>query len=233
MAHAFGYLKGCAWIVAALLALAGAWAQTAPSGQLVRFSVFSAQPIKDIAFAPRANAAPQKVQFHSTARSTRLEYRGAMPIRFVDTTTGEVVAEATVPPDIRDALLLFSPAPASSAKDKKALRYQIAVLDDSGLRHGAGSLAIINLSGLALSGTVGKEKVSLKAGLNPTLAIGRSAPIAFQTSVKDRTYQAFASTVQLGPRQRALLILFPPYYRGSHEVQSRLLIDEPPAGAPR
>jgi hypothetical protein len=33
--------------------------------------------------------------------------------------------------------------------------------------------------------------------------------------------------VPLGPRQRALLILFPPFYAGSLEVQSRLLIDEP------
>ena len=31
----------------------------------------------------------------------------------------------------------------------------------------------------------------------------------------------------LGRNERALLILFPPFYTGSLEVQSRLLIDQP------
>ena len=201
-------------------------AQTPASGQSVRFTVFSAQSIKEIAFVPRLNASPPKLQFQPTARSTRYEYRGSMPVRFVDS-AGAVVAEATIPPTIRDALLLFTPADVT-AGSTGSLRFQIAVLDDAATRHGAGGLAIINLSGMALSGTINAEKVALKPGLNPTLPIGKSAKITFSTTAKNKTYQSYASTVTLGRNERALLILFPPFNKGGFEVQSRLLLDQPP-----
>lgn len=212
-----------------MLVLAGAlpaFAQTPAPPQPVRFTVFSARPIADVSFVPRANTAAQKLVFYPTARSPRYEYRGTAPIRFTEAASGRVVAEASIPADVRDALLLFvpiEPAPASG------LRYQISVLDDGAARHGPGGLAIINLSGLALSGTVGPHAVILKAGLNPTLAIGNSARIVLRTAVKNRTYQSYTDAVEMDRSQRALLILFPPYYRGSIEVQSRMLLDEPPA----
>lgn len=201
----------------------------AAAGTSFRFTVFSARPITDLAFSPQPNAAPQKVVFYPTARSPRYEYRGAAPLRFLDAKSGAVVAEATVPADIHDALLLFAPIAPGAASG--SLRYQVSVLDDSAARHGPGGLALINLSGLALAGTVGTENVTLKPGLNPTLAVGRSAKIALRTTLKNRSYQSYADTVQLARNQRALLILFPPFYQGSLEVQSRLLIDEPPGAA--
>jgi hypothetical protein len=198
--------------------------------QSVRFTVFSAQPIKDVAFAPRAKAAPVTLVFQPTARSARYEYRGAMPLRFVDATTGTPVAEATIPPGMQNALLLFSPL--AAGKDAGGgLRYQISVLDDGAGRHGAGGLAIINLSGLALSGTINKQAITLKPGLNPTMSVGRAANVKFTTTFKQRTYQSYAGTIALGRNERALLILFPPFYAGSLEVQSRVLVDQPPAAA--
>lgn len=205
--------------------------QTPAAVQSVRFSVFSAQSIKDVAFMPAARGAPLKLAFQPTARSVRYEYRGAMPLRFVDAANGAVVAEANIPAGVQDALLLFSPAESGKAT-AGGLRYQIAVLDDGARRHAPGGLAIINLSGLALSGTINKEKVTLKPGLNPTISIGRSAKITLSTIFKNRTYQSYAATVTLGPKERALLILFPPFYKGGLEVQSRLLLDQPPASAP-
>ena len=237
MAHALGYLR--------LLAFAVAWAgasplattaQTAAPAQLVRFTVFSARPLAGLTFAPRPNAAPEKVVFQPTARSARYEYRGPMPLRFVDAASGAVVAEANIPSNIRDALLLFSPLEPASAGTTKtpasALRYQIAVLDDAATRHGPGGLAILNLSGLTLAGSVNDERVTLKSGLNPTLAAGRTAKVALSTVFKNRTYQSYAGTVSLGRNERALLILFPPFYQGSLEVQSRVLIDQPPGAGP-
>ncbi len=230
MADAVRYL-----IAVVSLALAGVGSvlgasATGSAGQLqpVRFTVYSARPITDVAFAARAGATPQKVTFYPTARSPRYDYRGAMPLRFVDPRSGEVVAEAVIPPDIRDALLLFSPVTSDAAGRTGTLRYQISVLDDSTARQGSGTLAIINFSGLELAGTIGKDAVTLRAGLNPVVGIGRSAKIMFRTAVKGRSYQAYASTLQLAPKERALLILFPPYTKGSVEVQARLLIDTPP-----
>jgi hypothetical protein len=250
MAHAIGYLRvlvgqrACArWrkiaqrarasaLACAFLTLTAVCAQT-PREPIVRFTVFSPKPISDVSFTPRANAAPQKLQFYPTARSPRYEHRGPMPVRFVDANTGAVVAEATIPPNISDALLLFTAveAEAAAAGAPRGMRYQIAVLDDGAVRHGPGGLAVINLSGLALSGTVNKEAVTLKAGLNPTMPVGASAKITLHTTLKNKPYRAYADTVQLSRNQRALLILFPPFYKGSLEVQSRLLVDQPPGTA--
>ena len=140
-------------------------AQPAPPPP-VRFTVFAAKPIAGLTFTPRANAEPQQLPFYPTARSARAEYRGAMPLRFTDSASGAVVAEATIPAGMRDVLLLFTPLAAAPAAGGTGLRYQVAVLDDSAARHAAGGLAIINLSGLALSGTVNEENVTLQPGLN-------------------------------------------------------------------
>jgi hypothetical protein len=208
--------------------LPGSLHAAAPS-QVVRFTVFSSRPVTNVAFVPRPNAALQTLRFQPTARSVRYEYRGSMPLKFVDPDTREVVAEATIPPGVPDALLLFSPFETGAAGAGK-LRYQVAVLDDGAARHGPGGLALINLSGLSLSGTVNNQKIDLKPGLNPTLAVGQSAKIRFTTVFKQRTYQSYAGTVTLRRNERALLILFPPFYPGALEVQSRLLLDQPTAG---
>lgn len=117
-----------------------------------------------------------------------------MPLRFYDETTGNVVAEAVIPPEMKEALLLFAPiepAPVSG------FRYRIAVLDETGLRSGPRGLTIINLSGLALTGTVGKETVALEAGLNPTIALASATKVVLRTSAKGRSIQSYADTVLL------------------------------------
>jgi hypothetical protein len=216
--------------IVAFTAVSFGRAQTAGPIHSVRFTVFSAQPIKDVVFSPKAGGAPQKLVFQPTARSLRHEYRGTMPLRFLEVTSGAVIAEANIPPNVQDALLLFT-ALDTTAGTAGTLRYQIAVLDDGAARHGPGGLAIINLSGLALSGSINKDRITLTPGLNPTVTIGRSAKITLSTSFKNRFYQSYASTVSLGRNERALLILFPPFYKGALEVQSRLLLDQPPAAA--
>ena len=224
MAHALRYLI----LLAALMATLAAQAPRAAE-QAGRFTVFSSRPITDLGFVPRVGAPRQPVVFYPTARSPRYVYRSAMPVSFTDGTTGAVVASVVIPPDIRDALLLFSPIEPAPAT---VLRYQVAVLDDSSLRHGPGGLVVINLSGLSLGGTIGKEAVNLTGGLNAPLSVGQSAEILLRATVGGRSYQSYAGALQLKKGERALLILFPPFYKGSHEVQSRLLVDDPAAAPP-
>ncbi len=216
-----------AFSLIALFEAAGSFAQSPSAAQQsVRFSVFAARPVADVSFTPRADAAAQKLAFYPTARSPRYEYRGAMPLRFFDD-GGNAIAEAVIPPEIREALLLFLPIEGGAAAS--GLRYRVAVLDDSVARHRPGGLAIINLSGLPLSGTVNRDKVALKPGLNPTIAVGRSTRVMLRTDFKGKSYQSYTGSIELTARQRALLILFPPFYKGSLEVQSRMLLDDPAA----
>ena len=226
--------RRCRVAFAGAVALVFAWAATARAQtaaaptQTVRFSVFSAKPIEDLAWVARPGGVLQKLVFQPTARSARAEYRGPMPLRFVDAATAAVVAEATIPAGLREVLLLFTPA----APGQNGLRYQVAVLEDSTSRQAPGTLAILNLSGLALDGVINTQKMALKAGLNPPVPVVWTAKITLSTTVKGRSYQSFAGSVTLGRSERALLVLFPPFYEGAKEVQSRMLVDLPPGSAP-
>ncbi len=196
--------------------------------QPLRFTVFAPQAIAGLGFVAKTGVAATKVTFYPTARSPRYEFRGAGPLRFTDA-SGAVVAEVAVPAEMHDALLLFS---SLDAPGTGGLKYRVAVLDDGAARHAAGGLAVINFSGFALSGTIDGKEVTLKDGLNPAQPIGRAAKVLLRTTVRGRTFQSSSETVQLKKAERALLILFPPFTKGSVEVQSRLLIDEPPGTAP-
>jgi hypothetical protein len=218
MAHAFRYL-----IFAGLTG--GSWlarAQTPPAEQPVRFTVFCPRAITGLAFAPRAGAPPQPLVFYPTARSPHYDFRGTMPLRIVDAKSGAPVAEATVPSAISSALLILVPVEPVPAA---GLRYRVFVLDDSATRQTAGSLEIINFSVLALSGTLEGKPLTLVDGLNPATPVGHAAKLQLRTPSKARTYQAYSGEIALGKNERALLLLLPPFYQGSLEVQSRLLVD--------
>lgn len=195
----------------------------------VRFTVFALRPIAGVVFTPAPEEPPRELEFYPTARSPHYAFRGSMPLRFTATDTGALLAEATIPADIREALLLF--APLEPAAPGGSRRYRISIVDDAVARHGPGGLSIINLSGLALTGTVNRSAVALQPGLNPTLLVRRTADIILRATFGRRSYQSHAGTIALEPNERALLILFAPFYAGSPEVQTRLLVDTPPGDA--
>lgn len=199
------------------------------AGQVVRFTVFGQRPSGEVAFTPKAGAAPQKLRFYPTARSPRYEYRGPMPLRFVDPETNAVIAEATVPPGSAEVLLVFSPIAEKSPGPRRA---QVTVVEDSFARHPAGTLTILNLSGLALTGTVNDRTVTPEPGLNAPVPAGRTVAVRLTTTVKGRVLQSYAGTSALGREERALLVLFPPFNAGSAEVQGRLVVDKAGTVAP-
>lgn len=208
-----------------------ALASAQPVSELtVHFTVFSAAPIDGLSFVPQPGASPMPVVFYPTARSPRYDYQGANPLKFyrapamaaaADEAT--LAAEVALPLTLHDALLLFTPLAPTTAGGP---RYRVYVLDDGAARRAVGGLTIINFSGLVLTGTIGGKTATLNNGLNPSVSLDRSAKILLRTPFKERSYQSYADTVELGPGERALLILFPPYRPGSLEVQSRLLVDK-------
>jgi hypothetical protein len=200
----------------------------------IRFTVFSAEPVEGILFASKSEAPKTPAVFYPTARSSHYTYQGANPLRFYrapanDTAGSEMtVAEVVIPSGMQDALLVFLPDVSANR-----LLYRVYLVDDGAARLTRGGLGIVNFSGLPLSGTIAGKAVALKAGLNPPLRIGRSAKVELRTPFKGRSYPAYEDGLELGPDERALLILFPPYRPGSLEVQSRVLLDQatpmPPA----
>jgi hypothetical protein len=215
--------------------IAGTAAQP-PADPTVGFRVFSTVPIDGLMFLPKPDAPPASLSFYPSARSPRYTYEGSNPLRFYHRGAGrgaadgalEVAAEVSLPADVRDKLLIFVPAGPAPGSGPS---YRVFLLDD-GPRLSAGSLAVINFSGLALSGSLAGKAVVLRKGLNPPFAIARSARLVLRTPFRERTYQSYAGTVELEPWQRALLILLPPFRAGSLEVQSRLLVDESAGATP-
>jgi hypothetical protein len=198
----------------------------------VHFTVFSAVPITGVGFQAKPDAPLTPVTFYSTARSPRYEYVGSNPLRFQSivapadgaASDPRAMAEVTFASTMREAFLLFEPM-MPAAKD--GVRYRVYVLDDSAVRQAPGTLTLVNLSGLPLSGSAGKSFVNLRDTLVTAFTVGRSAPVALKVPYGGRSYQAYAETIELEPGERALLILFPPFRPGSLEVQSRLLVDKP------
>ena len=225
MADAFRSLV----FIFSLLLISSGRAQTPVADQSVRFTVFCTRPASGLAFVAKAGAVPVPLVFYPTARSPRCDYRGPMPLALVDARTLEVVAEVTIPSGLSEALLILVPVEPAENEGRK---YRVFVLDDSDRARGAGSLAIINFSGLELAGTWEGKPIALAAGLNPVRAMGGRGRLSLRTPFKSRSYQAYAGEVAVGKGERALLLLFPPLEAGSLEVQSRLLTDTPPVPAP-
>lgn len=227
--------RGWFWRVAAwalaLASIGSAAAAQAPTAAPLRFSILALRPVAGLAYVPRPGAAAEKVVLNPTARSPRYEYRGSQPLRLTELATGKAVAEATIPAGMQEVLLVLIPVEAATAA-RTGLSHQVAVMDDSWSRLGAGHLSIVNLSGLALEGTVGSEAVTLQPGLNPARKLGGPTEVVLRAPVKGRAVRAFGGRVELRRNERALLLLFPPLRKGSVEVQSRWLIDTAPAAKP-
>lgn len=204
-------------------------AQTNPAAlPVVRFTVFAAEPIEGLGYLAQPGGVVVPLTFYPTARSPRQEHRGPRPLRLVETNTGATVAEVAIPAGWRDVLLLVASTPGGTG----LRRYQVTVLDDGPRQRAAGQLQILNFSGLELSGELNGRRISIEAGLNPALSTGRSARLTLRASFRGRSYLSWHDTITLGPAEHAVLILFPPYFSGSLEVQTRVLLDGAFTAAP-
>ncbi|MFI5338081.1 MAG: hypothetical protein ACHQ5A_14925 [Opitutales bacterium] len=227
MAITFRYLT--VWLALAAAAFAPVLrADESPQVKL-HFTVFCPDQIApgtlSYVTGPARRPRLQPLLFYPTSRSPVCEFSGALPLRIVDSESQGIVASVDVPAGVTEPLLILLPI---HPVPTRGPRYQVILLDDSRTKHGAGGLAILNFSGMELAGTVDRAKVQLAHGYNGPFAIGTVAQVHLQASFRGRDYHSFGGTIEPGHGGRALLILLPPYYQGSLEVQSRLLLDEGP-----
>ncbi len=187
----------------------------------IRFGVFALRPIKSLGFVPAPNAAPQPLEFYPTARSPEYVAVVTGPLTFVDSETGRVVAEVGFPPNLTKALLVFVPN-----RPGRGAGFEVLVIDDAQGASGVGQLSILNLSGLELHGALGRRAIRLGAGLQQLGAIRGAEKIELRATHAGREFRAYTDQVAVRGEERALLILFPPFYAGSLEIQGRLLVDE-------
>ena len=210
------------WVLSLGTCVAGTLS-VGPAGPL-RFTVWAFSPPSLALAVDMGEGGRLPLQFHPTMRSPVYEYAGASRLRFMDAETGEAVAEADIPTEWQRVLLIFAPTPGSVAR----WRYQILVVDDSAEGLPKGTIRVLNRSGWTLRGAVNGQAREFPPGLSPALASSGAVDLQLRAVLRGRWWQSHASQFELGAEQRALLVVLPPYYPGSPEVQVRRLVDSPP-----
>lgn len=194
----------------------------------VRFTVFSGATLNGLGYVVHQPHGPDiitPVTFYPMSRSPIYDYRGESPLEFVNISTRQTVASVVLPREIRTPLLVFI----TKAGVNGATAYDVIVVDDSLAAHGPHGVAILNLSGLVLTGTINKQNVQLTAGWNQPIEVRGSTKVQFRTEFKGRSYQSFADVIHVKEGERALLVFLPPFYKGALDVQCRVLLDVVPA----
>ncbi len=193
----------------------------------VEFSVFCLQRLDGLKFL-NAEGQTETLHFFSSSRSPKYIYRGTSPIRIFRERPGSgalesiAVAEARIPPSAQKLLLVFLAAPGATG-----LQYTVYPFDDSLTNLPAGHISIFNLSDFTLHGSIGDRPVLLKAGPSISYPLrGDFIDLRFGTYFGDRFRQTYFSPIILTNNQRAILFFYPPYLKGSPEVQPRLLIQD-------
>lgn len=227
MAKLFRYLITSAASLLACAHTVVAADSVAPERAL-KFTVFATQPIERdaLSFAVREKAVMKftPLLFFPSTRSPEYVYSGPATMLFHDSGTKEIVAQAELPEGIREALVIFVPVqPAAS----RGIRFNVFVLDDERSKSGGAGLDVVNFSGFELVGKIDRERVSLPKGFIGHYASGASAQVQFDVLFKGRAVRAYSDKIKSGAGRRALLLLLPPYYSGSLELQHRVLADDP------
>lgn len=196
----------------------------------VTFTAFAPRAIKGLGYFPDGDKKPvTNVRFYNSYRSPVCVYRGGNVLRFYDeaevaaaiaaaqpaTPGGPVpapvlrpIAVCAIPKEFKKAFLLFIPRPGAAIG---GLKYDIFVMDDGETSVPPGHFVIINASKI--------EMFSRINGVDSTILRGVSQPIKaekglviFMAARTEPEYHKLliADTWDLGPRQRNLLIFFPP-----------------------
>jgi len=186
------------------------------------FTVFSPEPLTGLSYRPRPDQAPVPLVFYPTARSPDFAYVGPSRLQFFVGQDGKSAGEVVLPKSVRRVLLIVTPRPGP----RGARRFHVSWISDGPTSHPAGTLRLINDSGLRLTGLLGHRPTSIEHGADRLIPAASGTEINLRVQVKARSYQACSIAVHVLPAERALLLLLPPYQRGAVEVQWRLLTDK-------
>lgn len=232
MARCFRYLT---LVLAALWVSRSLFAETAERPTVdLEFSAFSLRALKAVSFEAEPGQGPTTVQFYTPQRSPRYAYRGPNPVIFFREERSPLdplrtirvpLARATIPEGVHEPLFLFFPRNNPQAPAGQ-LPYEVYVLDDSWQNFPPRHLLFFNASERRLEGLVGQERLTLEPGLSRAVRVDQRVEVQFKLLFRERFHTTYAHTLSLNPRERVLILFFPPYYADSLEVQYRILREE-------
>lgn len=235
----------CRYLVCIFVLTCGLEAFSKPEAKVrtINFSVYAAKmPTEPIHFLTKPLGNAQTVTLYSAQRSPDYRWTGSGPIqlfsesRIADMVEGEVsrriVAEVLVPDDMIQVLIILFPNPAFTTNES-APAYLAYVFNDSPENLPAGRMVFLNASGMEFVGKINNSVVTVQRGLNPPLQVGSAVKIDLRVKYRERYYQSYSSTLRLPENERMMLLILPPYYEGSLEVQARVLSSAAPVESKR
>jgi hypothetical protein len=193
-----------------------------PATEDVRFRVFSLRPMGNLVFRSEPEMHVLPLEFHPTARSPEYRAAAGQRVSFLDAATGIELAAVTLPTETTQVLLVFVPKGSGANSPAEC---KVFVVDEAPDAAPAGRLAILNLSGLELHGVLNRRRLEVGRGWQDAGPAHGVVRLELQSTLAARDYRAYSERLEVTGNERPLLVLFPPFYPGSLEVQGRLLVE--------
>ena len=198
------------------------------------FTVYSLKRPSDISFINGDRKSATPVTFYSSSRSEKYTYEGPNPIIFfketpapTETDTYPVqrkkVAEIALPGSGGEFLFIFFPTEGSEDES-----YRIYPLDDSTSAFPFGAIRLFNATQFTLEGILGRERIRLEPGPSKAYRVNSyKTTLGLGFRYNDKFHQSFNSPLELETDARGLMMIFPPFVKGSAIVQTRFIRESP------
>jgi hypothetical protein len=211
-----------------------------PADVSVQFTVFGRFRYAGLCYLTCAQAAPTQVTFFTQNKSANYSYRGPAQIGFFDAAelasvvasrppksclpVPRAVALVSLPPDIKQALLVFIPLPSGRADGR---RFRVFTLDDSQEVFPVGCVAVVNVSGRPFKGQFGHQILDIPVGRSANIVL--SGPVELRLAFDDsgRWVAAGSHAFFVTPESRVYVVLFPPAVVSGVAPIIRVLVDTP------
>jgi hypothetical protein len=211
-----------------------------PSMRTVTFFVASGARIRNVRFGQFDEqgrlTGSTRTGFRTSGRSLQYEYTGPMPLIFFEEEPAPTpqdpegvrrtpVARANLPPETSEVMFLFNRNPDYPDVGTK---YSVQWVNLDTAEIPAGHVTIFNTLGITMQGAVGQETrgetLTIAPGINPPLHIQPQASVVLALESKAKgLIRIYKDTINCGPDERILLLIFPPRFPGSHNVGSKLI----------
>jgi hypothetical protein len=172
----------------------------------------------------------EQVRFPRTIQGRFIQYEGPPVLQFFTRTPRangtfafESVAEVDLSESSGSALLLFSVR--NNASGEQEIR--INQMDMSTEHLPAGTLSIVNLTGITMKGMIGETSKMIPPGITDPIVFDERGvfPIGLAFEFDDQMYPSFFNTVTMDPETRQWLFIAPPTQAGSTRVRVRFIED--------
>ncbi len=200
----------------------------------VKFTVFAPRAVKGMVYFSEGDKKPPSLlKFYNSYRSPVYDYEGGSVLRFYDeaevaaaltayaaaqaaASPGQVVpkpvlrptAVCAIPAGATKVFLLFMPRPGAAIG---GFKYDIFVMDDGETSVPPGHFVMINASKMEMFARINGNDTKILRGVSAPIKADKDLVIFMAARIEPEYHKLLiADTWDLGPRQRNLLIFFPP-----------------------